>query len=69
MKTTLHNTITIKATARQFKYCWTITLQVATEGSRDSEVDFYFDNEEAFNEAKKVFRDFVGFTLSLNQKG
>ena len=55
MKTTLHNTNTIKATARQFNYCWTITLQVATEGSRDSEVDFYFDNEEAFNEAKKAF--------------
>tara|TARA_R110000803_G_scaffold179460_1_gene241881 strand:- start:1652 stop:1849 length:198 start_codon:yes stop_codon:yes gene_type:complete len=55
MKTTLHNTNTIKVTARLYAHFWTISLQVATEGSRDSEVDFFFDKEEAFNEAKKAF--------------
>ena len=55
MKTSLHNTNTIKATAQQFNYFWTITLTVTSEGSRDSEVEFFFQVEEAFNEAKKGF--------------
>ena len=55
MKTTLYNTTTVKASAQQFNHFWTITITVASQDSRDSEVDLYFNNEEAFNEAKKGF--------------
>ena len=55
MKTLIHNTTEVKAVAQQYAHFWTITLTVSTVHSRDNEVELFFEDEQAFNEAKKGF--------------